>query len=146
VTKSIVERNQNGGYKVPHNRPQDPTWEKKDVDTAHACILWCSTITTHLNWGSHWYLITILSISTVFLLLEWLGVLHEPFEEEFQTLLGLWGTEGVFTLRAALHYGGEGHQLVKNFSPRHGYLRQGMVCRRRCKDNKKDVLRSLDRP
>jgi hypothetical protein len=44
---------------------------------------------------------------------------------------------GVLLLRAALHYGGEVHWLVKNFSPRHGYLRQGMVCRRRCKDNKK---------
>jgi hypothetical protein len=41
------------------------------------------------------------------------------------------------SLRAALHYSGEGHRSVKNFNPRHGYLRQGMVCRRRCKDNKK---------
>ena len=34
-------------------------------------------------------------------------------------------------LRVALHYGGHVHWLVKNFSPRHGYLRQGMVCWRR---------------
>jgi hypothetical protein len=40
-------------------------------------------------------------------------------------------------LKAALHYGGEVHRLVKNFSPRHGYMRQGMVGWRRCKDNKK---------
>ena len=39
-------------------------------------------------------------------------------------------------LRAALHYGGEVHQSVESVSPRHGYLRQGMVCRRRWKDNK----------
>ena len=29
-------------------------------------------------------------------------------------------------LKAALHYGGEVHRSVKSFSPRHGYLRQGM--------------------
>jgi len=28
------------------------------------------------------------------------------------------------TLRASLHYGEEVHQSVKNYSPRHGYLRQ----------------------
>ena len=39
-------------------------------------------------------------------------------------------------LRAALHYVGEVHRLVKSFSPRHGYLRQGMVCQRRWKDNR----------
>ena len=41
-----------------------------------------------------------------------------------------------FGLRAALHYGGEVHRSVKNFSPKHGYLRQRMVCRRRWEDNK----------
>ena len=40
------------------------------------------------------------------------------------------------TLRATFHYSGEVHQSVKIFSPRHGYLRQGMVCQRRWKDNK----------
>jgi hypothetical protein len=30
----------------------------------------------------------------------------------------------VFTLRAGLHYGGEGLRLVKNAWPRHGYMRQ----------------------
>ena len=38
-------------------------------------------------------------------------------------------------LRATLHYGGEVHRTVKSFSPRHGYLRQGMVCQQRWKDN-----------
>jgi len=28
------------------------------------------------------------------------------------------------SLRASLHYGEEVHRSVKNFSPRHGYLRQ----------------------
>ena len=41
-------------------------------------------------------------------------------------------------LRAGLHYGGEVHRLVKGFSPRYGYLRQRMVCRRRWKDNRED--------
>jgi hypothetical protein len=41
----------------------------------------------------------------------------------------------VVLLRAALYYSGEVHWTVKNFSPRHGYFRQGMVCRRKCKDN-----------
>ena len=40
-------------------------------------------------------------------------------------------------LRAALHYSGEVHPLVKNFSPSHGYLRRGMVCQRRWEDNKR---------
>ena len=35
------------------------------------------------------------------------------------------------SIRATLHYGGEVHWSVKNFSPRPGYLRQRMVCRRR---------------
>ena len=39
-------------------------------------------------------------------------------------------------VRAALHYGGEVHESVKNFSPRHGYLRQRMVCQRRWHINK----------
>ena len=39
-----------------------------------------------------------------------------------------WKSRG---LRAGLHYGGEVHQPVKSFSPRHGYLGRGMVCRRR---------------
>ena len=38
--------------------------------------------------------------------------------------------------RAHLHYGGEVHRSVEKFSPKHGYLRRGMVCRRRWKDNK----------
>ena len=37
-------------------------------------------------------------------------------------------------LRASLHYGGEVHRPVKKFSPRHGFLRQRMVRRRRWED------------
>jgi hypothetical protein len=44
--------------------------------------------------------------------------------------VGLIRLESSFTFRVVLHYGGEVHRLVKNFSPRHGYLRQGMVCQR----------------
>jgi hypothetical protein len=44
-------------------------------------------------------------------------------------------------VRAGLHYSGKVHQLVKNLSSRHGYLRQGMVCWRRCKDNNKKCLK-----
>ena len=42
--------------------------------------------------------------------------------------------KGMF--RATLHYIGEVHRSVNNFSPRHGYLRRRMVCRRRWKDIK----------
>ena len=46
-------------------------------------------------------------------------------------------------VRAALHYGGEVHWLVKNFSPRHGYLKRGMVLWRRWNDNK-NILFKLE--
>jgi len=39
---------------------------------------------------------------------------------------------------AALDYGGEVHQSVKKFWPRHGYLRQLVECWRRWKDNNKN--------
>ena len=44
---------------------------------------------------------------------------------------GSWLVCKKMALRVALHYGGEVHWSVRSFSPRHGYLRQGMVCRRR---------------
>jgi hypothetical protein len=58
------------------------------------------------------------------------------FGSDFQIKLAMYGSSLNLTcLRAALYYDGEVHQSVKNFNPRHGYLRQRMVCWRRCKDN-----------
>ena len=57
------------------------------------------------------------------------GVLGGPLDTFFWAITISWPWL-LAHVRAALHYSVEVYWSVKNLSPRHGYLRRGMVCRR----------------